>query len=200
MIWRTSVSVEAATLADAYSRLTRDVDKTKPSWLRRDFQGTRSSFPPSRRHRSALRFAARQDCKPDLRAQAPHRSTAALRATPLRNPCNCVPRKSPNWCRGLAGEECLIDQLRAFFSRRPGSKLAISEERNCRDCRKGVARNAAVERCGACALRSGLQSWRAAKRRADRCRRDGGNDDLVPGNPCATRKAFVLSTSRVNLE
>lgn len=29
MVWRTSVSAEAATLADAYSRLTRDVEKTK---------------------------------------------------------------------------------------------------------------------------------------------------------------------------
>jgi hypothetical protein len=29
MVWRTSVSAEAATLADAYSRLSRDVEKTK---------------------------------------------------------------------------------------------------------------------------------------------------------------------------
>jgi hypothetical protein len=29
MVWRTSVSAEAATLSDAYSRLTRDVEKTK---------------------------------------------------------------------------------------------------------------------------------------------------------------------------
>jgi hypothetical protein len=29
MVWRTSVSAEAATLADAYARLTRDVEKTK---------------------------------------------------------------------------------------------------------------------------------------------------------------------------
>ncbi len=29
MVWRTSVSAEATTLADAYSRLTRDVEKTK---------------------------------------------------------------------------------------------------------------------------------------------------------------------------
>jgi len=39
MIWRTSVSVEAATLADAYSRLTRDVDKTKAFLVAQGFPG-----------------------------------------------------------------------------------------------------------------------------------------------------------------
>lgn len=39
MIWRTSVSVEAATLADAYSRLTRDVEKTRAFLVAQGFSG-----------------------------------------------------------------------------------------------------------------------------------------------------------------
>jgi uncharacterized protein len=39
MIWRTSVSVESATLADAYSRLTCDVEKTKASLVAQGFPG-----------------------------------------------------------------------------------------------------------------------------------------------------------------
>jgi len=37
MIWRTSVSVEAATLADGYGRLTRDVEKTKAFLISQGF-------------------------------------------------------------------------------------------------------------------------------------------------------------------
>lgn len=37
MIWRTSVSAEAATLAEAYSRLTRDVEKTKAFLISQGF-------------------------------------------------------------------------------------------------------------------------------------------------------------------
>jgi hypothetical protein len=37
MVWRTSVSAEAATLADAYSRLTRDVEKTKAFLIAQGF-------------------------------------------------------------------------------------------------------------------------------------------------------------------
>lgn len=37
MVWRTSVSAEAATLADAYSRLTRDVEKTKTFLIAQGF-------------------------------------------------------------------------------------------------------------------------------------------------------------------
>jgi hypothetical protein len=39
MIWLTSVSVEAATLADAYSRLTRDVEKTRAFLVAQGFPG-----------------------------------------------------------------------------------------------------------------------------------------------------------------
>jgi hypothetical protein len=39
MIWRTSVSVEAATLVDAYSRLTRDVEKTRAFLVAQGFSG-----------------------------------------------------------------------------------------------------------------------------------------------------------------
>jgi uncharacterized protein len=37
MVWRTSVSAEATTLADAYSRLTRDVEKTKAFLIAQGF-------------------------------------------------------------------------------------------------------------------------------------------------------------------
>src|SRR5215467_13186206 len=37
MVWRTSVSVEAATLSDAYSKLTRDVEKTKAFLISQGF-------------------------------------------------------------------------------------------------------------------------------------------------------------------